>query len=266
MRTFYDHIICTACGTQYARNNGQHFTCPICIDDRQYIPESGQTWTNLALLQKKHGITTRMVREGLIEIQSVPAFAIGQRALLVLHPSGNILWDCIAPVNDAIIDFIRARGGVKAIAFSHPHYYTTMNVWADVFDCPIFIHEADEQWIFNRGPHVQLWKGEELWVSGDMTLHRIGGHFPGSSILRIAQEKEPAFICCGDTFYCSPSKQHLAAMYSYPNRIPLPVAEIKRMKDRMQSIPFDALYGFYDYQDIHTGAKALLETSLERYF
>lgn len=265
MTRFSEHIICVACGTQYARTYGQDFVCPICADDRQYVPEGGQAWTNLPSLQEKYGITTRTVREGLVEIQSVPAFAIGQRALLMLHPSGNILWDCIAPINDAIIEFTRAKGGVKAIAFSHPHYFTTMNVWADAFDCPILIHEADEQWIFNRGPYVQVWKGEELSFSGGVTLHRIGGHFPGSSILQVKRDAQSAFICCGDTFYCSPSRQHLAAMYSYPNRIPLPVAEIKRIRERMQSISFDALYGFYDYQDIHSGAKSLLEESLARY-
>lgn len=265
MTAFDEHIICTACGTQYAQINGDNYTCPICSDDRQYVPPGGQRWTSLAALKTKYGITTRFVRDGLVEIQSVPAFAIGQRAFLVMHPSGNVLWDCIAPINEPIIDFIKARGGLKAIAFSHPHYYTTMNVWAAVFDCPVYIHKADEQWIFNRGPKLVVWEGETHVLSSELLLHRIGGHFPGSTILQALPPGETAFICCGDTFYCSPSKKHLAAMYSYPNRIPLPVAEIARIRARMQPIEFDALYGFYDYKDIHSGAKKLLEESLVRY-
>jgi hypothetical protein len=63
-----------------------------------------------------------------------PSFAIGQRALLVLTPSGNILWDCIALINEPTIEFIKSKGGLKAIAFSHPHYYTTMNEWAERFN------------------------------------------------------------------------------------------------------------------------------------
>ena len=34
-------------------------------------------------------------------------------------------------------------GGLKAIAISHPHYYTTMQDWAPAFGAPIHLHAAD---------------------------------------------------------------------------------------------------------------------------
>ena len=37
-------------------------------------------------------------------------------------------------------------GGLKGIAISHPHYYTTMVDWSRAFgDIPVHLHEADKQ-------------------------------------------------------------------------------------------------------------------------
>lgn len=258
-------IICSTCGTQYPSTNTVGGICPICNDDRQYVPEIGQSWTNLDELQNRYKSSIKQIDENLFEIQSSPVFAIGQRALLFINPEGNILWDCIALINDEIIEFIKQKGGIKAIAFSHPHYYTTMNEWANIFDCPIYIHQKDEAWVYNRGKNVKFWTGTELPLWSGMKLINIGGHFPGSSVLHIPLLSAKGTILCGDTFYVSPSKKHAAVMYSYPNRIPLPVEETERIKKSVVPINFDALYGFYDYQNIYTGAKELIINSLNRY-
>ena len=63
-------------------------------------------------------------------IETTPAFGIGQRAILVSAPGGNVLWDCIALADDATLDLLKGLGGVSAIAISHPHYYTTMVEWS----------------------------------------------------------------------------------------------------------------------------------------
>jgi hypothetical protein len=257
-------IICTACGTQYHQTATTDATCPICLDDRQAVPEKGQTWTNLNELSDNHSVIIKKLHDNLYELKMAPSFAIGQRALLVLTPSGNILWDCIALINEPTIEFIKSKGGLKAIAFSHPHYYTTMNEWAERFNCPIFIHQKDEQWIFNKGKHVSLWEETEKELWDGIRLINVGGHFPGSS-LHVPLLSKEGTILCGDTFYISPSKRHAAVMYSYPNRIPLPVAEVQRIKKQMSSIRFDTIHGFYDYQNIYSNAKHLLEDSLNRY-
>jgi hypothetical protein len=93
----------------------------------------------------------------------------------------------------------------------------------------------------------------------------VGGHFPGSAILHIPFLSKGGTILCGDTFYISPSKKHDAVMYSYPNRIPLPLHEIHRIKKQMEKISFDTLFGFYDYQNIYGKAKKIIELSLDKY-
>lgn len=260
-----NEIICTACGTQYRESKDDIELCPICIDDRQAVPQTGQTWTSLDELRDNYSVIVKKLHEQLYEIKTAPSFAIGQRALLVITPGGNLLWDCIALLNEPTIEFIKSKGGLKAILFSHPHYYTTMKEWATTFDCPIYIHQSDGKWIFNKGSHVSLWYGTEKELWDGVRLINVGGHFPGSSILHVPFLSTGSTVLCGDTFYISPSKKHMAIMYSYPNRIPLPLHEIERIKNQMLAIPFDTMIGFYDYQNIYGNAKDILEQSLAAY-
>src|SRR5271169_4401949 len=121
-------FICVTCGTQYAPSEAPPAACAICDEERQYIPPSGQAWTTLAKLRVTHMATFRREAE-LIGIGTSPAFGIGQRALLVRTAGGNVLWDCIGLIDDAMVEIIKSLGGLDAIAISHPHYYTTMVEW-----------------------------------------------------------------------------------------------------------------------------------------
>lgn len=154
---------------------------------------------------------------------------------------------------------------MKAIALSHPHFYSNMTEWAKEFNCPIFIHYADESYVINKNDLIIFWKGSEEVLWNNMKLINIGGHFPGSSILHVPFLSKSGAIFCGDTLFVAPSKAHISVMYSYPNRIPLPVSEIKRIKTKLKDIGFDTLFGLYSYQNLQGNAKKLLDRSLERY-
>lgn len=78
-------------------------------------------------------------------IFSEPQFAIGQRAIFIQTPQGNILWDCISHLDQATIDFINSRGGLQAIAISHPHFYSSHLQWAKAFDCPVYLASEDRE-------------------------------------------------------------------------------------------------------------------------
>ena len=163
------------------------------------------------------------------------------------------------------VDFIKAKGGLSAIAFSHPHYYSNMNEWANAFDSPIYIHQHDEEWVMNKSPRQVFWQGTEKALWNGIRIINIGGHFRGSSVLQVPFLSKEGVLFCGDTVYISPSKRHMAVMYSYPNRIPLPVEEVKRIQKRFDEISFDTMYGFLSFQNIVQDAKQLLKSSLDRY-
>ena len=55
----------------------------------------------------------RQHEPGLLGIGTQPTFAIGQRALLVCTPHGNILWDCISLIDRATVELINGLGGAE---------------------------------------------------------------------------------------------------------------------------------------------------------
>jgi len=256
--------LCNTCGTLYPLAYHSN-DCLICNEERQYVPESGQEWISQEDLAGSHKNKIIKLNDRLFEIAITPAFAIGQRAFLVLSESGNVLWDCIPLLDEETVQFINSKGGLGAIAFSHPHYYSNMNDWAKTFDCPIYIHHADAEFIVDKSEDIILWQGEELLLWDDLKLVNIGGHFEGSTILLISGMSNKGTLLSGDTVYLSLSKKHYAIMYSYPNRIPLPISEIRRIKQRFETLEFDSIYGFYSYQNVIGTARELLETSINRY-
>jgi len=184
-------FICTACGTQYPPSDAPPGACPSCTDERQFIPASGQSWTTLERLRSAHSNKFFRLAPGLTTIETTPAFGIAQRAILACTPAGNVLWDCIALIDDATIDLLNGMGGVAAIAISHPHYYTTMVEWSRALGgVPIHLHAADRQWVMRADPAVQFWEGDTKPLGPGLTLIRLGGHFDGGTVLHWADWSE----------------------------------------------------------------------------
>ena len=156
--------------------------------------------------------------------------AIGQRAILVRTPSGNVLWDCIALIDEATVDVLKGLGGIAAIAISHPHYYTTMVEWSRALGgVPIHLHAADRQWVMRADPAVQFWDGDTKQIGPGLTLVRLGGHFDGGTVLHWADGCEGrGMLLSGDILQVVPSG-HVSFMWSYPNLIPLSAAKVRRM-------------------------------------
>jgi hypothetical protein len=74
--------------------------------------------------------TLRTLESGLTGIGTEPSFAIAQRALLVQTEQGNVLWDCVSLLDDDTVAAVQHLGGIAAIARSHPHFYSSVVVWA----------------------------------------------------------------------------------------------------------------------------------------
>lgn len=257
-------IICSTCGTSYPVASTPE-VCIICLDERQWVPLTGQGSTKAEELHRKHSVKLNRLHERLYEIEINPVFAIGQRALLILSEKGNVLWDCIPLLDELTIEFIKSKGGLKAIAFSHPHFYSNMNEWAETFDCPIYLHANDAEHIMVKGKHIQLWKGDEMELWDGIKIICIGGHFAGSSILRVPFLSKEGTIICGDTLFLSANKKHFSAVYSSPNRIPLPLTEMRRIKKRLDNISFDSFYGYIKTQNLDSNVKEVLESSMTKY-
>jgi hypothetical protein len=117
--------ICCACGTSYPDTAEPPSRCLICEDERQFVPRGGQVWTTPEKLAGGHVSAWRQLEGDLFEIHTHPQFGIGQRALLLRTPQGNVLWDCLSLLDEATISLVRALGGLRAIAISHPFKSST---------------------------------------------------------------------------------------------------------------------------------------------
>ena len=256
--------LCSACGTQYNVDEIQNEHCRICDDDRQYVPESGQHWLTPGEVRKDHAVQVKPVTDNLFSLAIVPSFAIGQRAFLVLSQNGNVLWDCIPLLDEATEAFINSKGGLKAIAISHPHYYSNVEEWAAKFNCPVFIHKKDEEWA-PEFDDVILWEGEEKTLWDEIKIINIGGHFPGSCIMRVPHLSDAGTILCGDSLYISRNKKHVSVMHSYPNNIPVAISEIERIAETLVKYEFDKMYGAFSYQELLSDVSCVLYQSIQRY-
>lgn len=155
-------VLCKACGTSYEKTDSHPQHCAICNDERQYVPATGQKWIDFSALCASHTNKWQQHNGDLLSIRTVPDFAINQRAFILRTPGGNILWDCIATLDDATKMLIASLGGLKAIAISHPHYYTTMQDWAAEFNAPIYLHASDSEWVMRDSPWIRFWQGDTL--------------------------------------------------------------------------------------------------------
>lgn len=87
--------VCAACGACFPDAPAAPVRCPVCDDERQYVPDAGQCWTTPAEIVAGRRVDVRDLEPGLTGIGLEPSFAIGQRLLLVALPGcGHELVAC----------------------------------------------------------------------------------------------------------------------------------------------------------------------------
>jgi hypothetical protein len=256
--------ICRACGVQYA---GARDDCPICQDERQYVGWDGQQWTSLAELRNAgyRGVTVAE-GPGVTGVGAQPATAIGQRALLVRGPGGNVLWDMICYIDDDLIAAVTELGGVSAIAVSHPHFYGSMIEWAHAFGAPVYIHRKDRDWVARPDDSVIFWDGDTREIGTGLTLVNAGVHFDGGQVLhRAAGPDGTGALFTGDIFTVAQDRRWVSFMRSYPNFIPERPRTIRRALSLVEPLAFETVYGAWWRRNVRADAAAAVRRSAERY-
>ena len=257
--------ICATCAVQYPDTEQPPATCAICSDERQYVGWDGQRWTTRSELAREHVTELRDEEPGLLGVGMQPSFGIGQRALLVTTPHGNVLWDSIGLLDDAAADRIDTLGGIQVICMSHPHFYGAHVDIADRFDARILIPRADEEWIQRPSPRIELFDDIVEPVPG-LTLARIGGHFDGAAVLHWPAGSEGrGALLTGDTITVVQDREWVSFMWSFPNLIPLDEATILDIARRVEQFDFDRVYGGWWGRVVVRDGAAAVRRSADRY-
>ena len=262
-----ERFICVQCGTQFGESATRPERCPICEDERQYVNPRGQQWTTLEDLRRDYHARIGPEAERLTGIGTKPDFAIGQRALLVQSGGGNLLWDCVSLINDEIVTHVRALGGIRAIAISHPHYYASMVEWSETFgDVPIYLHEDDREWVMCPSGNIKFWQGATLPLWDDLTLINCGGHFEGGTVLHWPQGANgKGALLTGDIITTVADPRAVSFMRSYPNAIPLGPTAIRQIVRRVEPLAFHQIFAAWWKRNVLSDAKEVVRRSAERY-
>ena len=261
------NYICVTCGVQFEKSVEPPPRCPICEDERQYVGFAGQAWTTLDDLQREHQNVLQELEPGLTEIITQPKVGIGQRALLVETPEGNVLWDCLSLIDDETIAAIEARGGIACLAMSHPHMFGSMVDWSRAFgNVPIRLHASYERWVKRPDPVIEYWHEESLQLDQGASLHCCGGHFTGATVLHWpGGANGRGVLVTSDTMHVTPDRRHVAFMYSYANYIPLSASTVDSVVSKIEHLKFDRIYSHFSGLVISTDAQAAVQRSAERH-
>lgn len=266
MQTVISGPVCTNCGVAYPPGMPAPAFCPICEDERVTAPGL-QTWTTMAALTAGHRCEIQPCEPGLSSIAVIPSFAIGQRAMLVEQGDGCILWDCLSMVDANAVEYVNARGGLKAIAISHPHFYGAAAEWSAAFgNAPVYVHANDKDWMQLAPRAVVYWTGDTLEIAPGVTLIRCGGHFEGGAVLHVAEAAGGhGALLTGDVIMVTQYGSGVSFMRSYPTYVPLHAEQVRHLRSVVEPFAFEALYGAWPDRVIATGGSEVVARTALRH-
>ena len=167
--------------------------------------------------------------------------------------------------NETIAE-VNARGGIRAIAISHPHFYSSMIEWVECFDADIFLHSADCEWVMRKSRRIQFWAGPTLSLWDGLTLINCGGHFEGGTVLHWpAGANGKGALLTGDIITVVQDRRYVSFLRSYPNLIPLGASAIRRIVQRIEPFSYEQIYGGWWQANVLAHAQGAVARSAERY-
>lgn len=194
--------------------------------------------------------------------------------MLIRTPEGNILWDVVSYIDAETIDKVKGLGGIKAIVVSHPHFYSSHIQWARAFQCPVYISSEDLRWTTTPSAHRRALTETETEIIPGVKAIKLGGHFPGSSVLLFDGR-----LFIADTLMTTaaglgkwdidalgakrekpPGLTSFSFLWSIPNFIPLSADVIHRMWGILKNYDFRATHSIFegiDIEDEEVKAKVL---------
>jgi glyoxylase-like metal-dependent hydrolase (beta-lactamase superfamily II) len=258
--------VCPACGANYAPTPSPPERCPLCEDERQWVPPDGQQWVSFdELVARGYATEVREVEPGLTGIGTEPEIGVGQRGLLVATRDGNVLWDPPGFIDDAAIDAVRRAGGLRVITSSHPHMYGAAVEWSQAFDAEIVLPEADVRWLARDSDRIRTWSGTLALLDG-VTLVQCGGHFPGSSVLHWeAGAGGDGVLLCGDTLFVAPGEDRVSFIWSAPNHLPLSERAVRGIAEAVSPYAFERVYGGWWTPVVRHDGADVVRRSARRY-
>jgi len=208
----------------------------------KFVPRGGQVWTTPEKLAG--GTSTRGGNWRGICSKSIPIrnSVLASARCCWRTPQDNVLWDCLSLLDDATISLIRALGGLRAIAISHPHYYTRMQDWARALTVPFISTPPTPTDHASRSRDPPLaWRdagnrARRDPAQGRRPLSRLARCFTGLTV-----PSDAGAILSGDIVQVAADLGRVSFLWSYPNMMPLSAATVRRIADTLAPWRFDRI-------------------------
>ncbi|WP_010539571.1 MBL fold metallo-hydrolase [Dietzia alimentaria] len=256
---------CATCGVERAEPLPE--LCPICADERQFVPSTGQRWTTPEESRAGGASIEFTEREtDVISLAQRNCPGIGQKPALIRTNHGNVLVEVPNFISDEAIAAIRVWGGLSAIIASHPHMYGVQSLWSAAFDdCPVYVSAPDERWLGLRPRNTVVWRREsQIEIVPGVHASQPGGHFPGSAVVHWTAPDGRGVLFTGDTIGTVADPEWVTFMRSFPNWMPLSGAVVRRIAEHVSRYDFDRLYANFG-GCVPRDARAVVHRSAERY-
>jgi hypothetical protein len=232
-------FLCDNCGF-WQRHFDTPPSCPLCLDARHVVPQTGWHFRTLAEAQADFPCHWEELENGVWRFWNDPVSGIGSMSYLLQGPAGNLMFEGCAAFSAEALAFIASLGGVQVLSASHPHSYGALWQIQDRFDPELALHPGDLAW---SGAVRVTWPFDDILEPlPGLTLHLTAGHFDGHTVLH---DRNRGILFCGDAlkFELDPRDRRCATTISahkaFVRGIPLTPNELRRYRDVFAPLPFD---------------------------
>ncbi|RYB02799.1 MBL fold metallo-hydrolase [Lichenibacterium ramalinae] len=231
-------FFCDNCGF-WQRHFEAPPACPLCLDARHVVPQTGWSFRTLAEAQALYPCHWEELEPGLWRFWNEPVSGIGSMSYLLQGPAGNLMFEGCAAFSPEALAFIADLGGVQVLAASHPHSYGALWQVQDRFDPELALHPGDLAW---SGAVCVTWPFDAvLEPLPGLELHLTAGHFDGHTVL---YDRGRRILFCGDAlkFELDPADRRRATTISthkaFVRGIPMTPNELRRYRDVFAPLDF----------------------------
>jgi glyoxylase-like metal-dependent hydrolase (beta-lactamase superfamily II) len=146
-----------------------------------------------------------------------------------------------------MLERIAALGGIAALAASHAHGYGALFQLQRAFDPPVVAIQRDDLRM-TKAFRVTAPFDDVLALAPGYVLHHVGGHYEGQACLHDAPGRR---LFCGDMFKVDQDgagrSTAISSHKAFHKDIPLTHAELRRYRDVLAPLAFDAVLTPFEY-------------------
>jgi hypothetical protein len=231
-------FVCANCGW-WQRHFDQPSSCPMCLDARHVVPQTGWIFRSAEAAQAEFPCRWEELEPGAWRFWNEPVEGIGPSSYLLQTPAGNVLFEGCTVFSEAALAAIRDLGGVAVASASHPHAYGALWQIQDRFDPELALAAGDFAW--SAALQVTWPFDDYLEPLPGVELYRTGGHFEGHTVLF---DRARRLLLCGDAlkFELSAGDRRQATTISahkaFVRGVPLTPHELRRYRDVFAPLDF----------------------------